>query len=694
VTRLPPSPAQPGAQASGELGGRFRSLAPARSSTLPLLVVCCLAALAVASASPPPAGESTARVVVSPLENRMLERAGLPDKLPVIPAGFLPSAGQVGAGVIEARGDTQGEAVSNARGAAFSYIADATRQEDRILDDLARARAPGSEPAARRDILSGPARYRVEIPAFVLTDTRAAKAARALVVGVLVALLLAIVCGDLVARLGGESSDGVAAARLPLGEVPILVVGAALSAGAIAVCGAGPASLYTAALVGLLGLCSLAYSVIGGTRAIRFLIAGVICLAPLRGLLLSLAGQAHLRDSLLIVNAILPAMIAGALGGLLAVRGTQIRSPRLLGLTVLALVAVSLLGVLTQTVGPKLYAIGVVQYAIYPTLALLAWNVLAPGDLPRLVRLLAALGALVAGSVFLEAIHAVRFVEAADPDSALGLGGARYGGITGSYLHASQFLGTVAVLVLGLVLASRSTRSTRWLAVALAVVLGGIAVTYSRGGFAIFAVGAVLLLVASDSKQRRRIAILGAVTLIAGLGVYAATGASTGNLISRIGSSGDLSGDPGNKDRFDSMRDMVNRWRDASAPQKALGVGLAATGNARQLTSSTPEPAESYPLKLLVETGVVGFLLLGGIFVAGAIQFVLVVRRRGDPVTQGAAAAGAGLSVQGLIYPTLETQLLAMTWWLLLVVCLAAAPTWLSAEWPRRRAAEPPPEPA
>src|SRR4051794_37292157 len=50
------------------------------------------------------------------------------------------------------------------------------------------------------------------------------------------------------------------------------------------------------------------------------------------------------------------------------------------------------------------------------------------------------------------------------------------------------------------------------------------------------------------------------------------------------------------------MGDMVNRWRDASAPEKVLGVGLAATGNARQLTASAPQPAESYPLKLLVET--------------------------------------------------------------------------------------------
>jgi hypothetical protein len=658
------------------------------------LLICCLAALGVASASPPPAGESTARVAVSPLENRTLQRAGLPEKIPVAPSGFLPSSGQVGAGVIQARGDTERDAVTNARGAAFTYIADATRYEDRLLADLARARAPGSDPAARKEILGAPARYRVEVPSFVLTDTRAAKASRALLVGLLIGLLVAIVCGNLAVRTVEEGGDGVTAFRRPLGEIQLLILGAVLSGGVIAVCGAAPAGLYTATLVALLGLCSLSYAVIGGTRAIRWLILLVICLAPLRGLLLSLAGQMHLRDSLLLINSMLPALIAGAVGGLIAVkRPARLGSPRLLALTLLASAVVCALGVLTQTVGPKLYAIGVVQYVIYPTLALVAWNVRQPSDLQRLAWLLCGLGVLVAGSVFLEAAHVVRFVEAADPDSALALGGARYGGITGSYLHASQFLGTTAVIVLGLVLASRSTRSTRWLAVALTAVLGGIAVTYSRGGFGIFAVGAILLLVFTGAEQRRRIAIVGAIALIAGLGAYAATGASTGNLISRIGHSADLSGDPGNKDRFDSMGDMVNRWRDASAPEKVLGVGLAATGNARQLTSSTPQPAESYPLKLLVETGLLGFLLLGAVFVGGAAQFVLVCRRRGDPVVQGAAAAGAGLSVQGLIYPTLETQLLAMTWWLLLVVCLAAASTWFSDEWPRAADAESLPAP-
>ena len=627
-------------------------------------------------------------MVISPLENLTLQRAGLPDQLAEVPTGFLPSAGQVGAGVIEASGDSEREAVSNARSAAFAYIAAATQKQDLILHDLSKARAVGRAAAARREILRSPARYQVEVPGSVPTDTELAKGARALLVGVLIALLLAIVCGALVARTVGEAGDGVTALRRPLPEAPVLALGAGLSAGAIAICGAAPAGFYTATLFCLLGLCSLSYAVIGGTRAIRVLIAFVICLAPLRGLLLSLAGQAHMRDSLLLVNAMLPALIAGALGGLLVVRGPRIRLPRLLALTASALVAVCVLGVLTQTVGPKLYVIGVVQYALYPTLALITWNVLEPKDLNRLAWILAGLGAIVAVSVFIEAAHLVRFVEAADPGGAPSLGSARYGGVTGSYLHASQFLGTAAIVVLGLLLASTSVRNTRSLAVLLTIILGGIGLTYSRGGFAIFALGAILLFIASDAPIRRRLAIWCSVAVIVALGVYSITGKSPTHLVSRIASATDIAGDPGNKDRFHSMGEMVDRWRGAPLPEKALGVGLAATGNARQLTASAPQPAESYPLKLLVETGVLGFLLLGGLFVAGAVQFVLVIRQRGDPVTRGAAAAGVGLSAQGLIYPTLETQLLAMTWWLLLVVCLAAARTWFSGEWPGPRSAE------
>jgi hypothetical protein len=43
-----------------------------------------------------------------------------------------------------------------------------------------------------------------------------------------------------------------------------------------------------------------------------------------------------------------------------------------------------------------------------------------------------------------------------------------------------------------------------------------------------------------------------------------------------------------------------------------------------------------------------------------------------DPLFKGVGAAGIGLSAESLIYPTLEVQLVSLTWWLLLVLCLKA----------------------
>ena len=42
---------------------------------------------------------------------------------------------------------------------------------------------------------------------------------------------------------------------------------------------------------------------------------------------------------------------------------------------------------------------------------------------------------------------------------------------------------------------------------------------------------------------------------------------------------------------------------------------------------------------------------------------------------KGVGAAGVGLSAESLIYPTLEVQLLSLTWWLILVICLEAPKT-------------------
>ena len=65
-----------------------------------------------------------------------------------------------------------------------------------------------------------------------------------------------------------------------------------------------------------------------------------------------------------------------------------------------------------------------------------------------------------------------------------------------------------------------------------------------------------------------------------------------------------------------------------------------------------------------------------------------------DPLRKGVGAAGIGLSAESLIYPTLEVQLLSLTWWLILIVCIEASekPLWdrlLAARSRRAAASEP-----
>src|SRR5204863_10014232 len=116
-----------------------------------------------------------------------------------------------------------------------------------------------------------------------------------------------------------------------------------------------------------------------------------------------------------------------------------------------AIASVAVVDFATQTVGLKLYGIGLAQYLVYPTFALLVWPLLRPRDRTWLVWAFVALGTIVALSIFLE-VAGVYFTEAVrDPH--------RFGGATGSYLHSAIFLGTTAVLALGVLFARWSRRN-------------------------------------------------------------------------------------------------------------------------------------------------------------------------------------------------------------------------------------------
>jgi O-antigen ligase len=156
------------------------------------------------------------------------------------------------------------------------------------------------------------------------------------------------------------------------------------------------------------------------------------------------------------------------------------------------------------------------------------------------------------------------------------------------------------------------------------------------------------------------------------IGAGALAGVAPGAAGERVTSGFNPSEDPGNKLRSESFELGLTVYGEGDAVQKLAGQGAAATGNARQLVDdSSPQlTVESYYLKLLVETGALGLIAAGGFLVWAAIAFALAAWRPFDPWTASVAAAGLGLSLYNAIYPALETQILALAWWLLLTVCL------------------------
>jgi hypothetical protein len=319
----------------------------------------------------------------------------------------------------------------------------------------------------------------------------------------------------------------------------------------------------------------------------------------------------------------------------------------------------------TQTVGLKLYAIGLAQYLVYPTFAVVAWPLIGRRDREWLVWAFCALGVAVAVSEFLE-VAGVYFAEAARVSE-------RYAGSTGSVLHSGIFLGTTSVLALGALFARWSTRNAALAVGAIGVMVAGIALTYSRGGLGIAVIGALVLLVVLR-RPRERLRLVGVVILATavGLALSTAIGPSPAQLASRTGSGASFGSYPGNGQRIDLMRKVVNTYRGLPAKQQAFGRGLASTGNARKLTSQEPDSTESYPLQVLVETGALGVILIGAVLVWAVICFARTSWAEDDRLLKGVAAAGLGLSAEALIYMTLDVQMIALTWWLLLAVCLKA----------------------
>ena len=416
---------------------------------------------------------------------------------------------------------------------------------------------------------------------------------------------------------------------------------------------------------------ALAAGIAGGRRALRWLALLVFALAPFRGALEKLLLEAGAPDPKLSANALEPALVAAlAIGVLVVLRPRPRDLPRSLLVGWLLIAAACALDLLTQTVGLKLYAIGLAQYLVYPTYALAAWLLFEPGDLERVGWAFLAIASVVAVTVMAQRAGFNGFVQEAPTD--VGLAANRYAGATGSALHSSAYLGAAAAVAIAVVATARTPRTLGLSFAALALILAGQTLTYTRSGLVIAALGALVLLVVLPGPSRKRLAAL----LAAGLGIALIVGAlggvTPGETFSRLvhGVSTSSSGDASNALRVKLARQGVDDWADAPLGRQLTGEGLAATGNASKLIDRPQQIVESYFVKLLLETGVIGLLLIGAFLVWALIALGRSALSRGSPLLAGFAAAGIGLLLYAIFYPVLETQVLACTWWLLLAACV------------------------
>lgn len=419
-------------------------------------------------------------------------------------------------------------------------------------------------------------------------------------------------------------------------------------------------------------LAALGIALRGGRIGLRGLVALAVVLAPLRGGLLALAGDLSLSDPGLTVNALVPALVAASAIGLFVQRRPRLAElprPLLIGWFLIAAIAV--LSFPASVVGLKLFGIGLAQYLVYPTFALVVWSLLEPGDARLLTRLVIGMGSLVAATVLLQAMGIEGFIQAASAQVD-GLAADRYAGVTGSYLHTSAFLGCAAVLAMGEMARLQGTGARIGGSAVLAAILSGLVLTFSRSGVVISLIGAIALFLFAVPGIRLRFAAMVVPAMIIAVAAGTIGGVSPGAAGARVTSGFSPTEDQGNKLRRESFEEGFKVYGDATLAQKLIGRGVASTGNAQQLVDDEAPrvTVESYYLKLLVETGAVGMLLIGGFLIWAAIVFGLAAWRPLNPWAASVAAAGFGLSLYNVIYPALETQILALTWWLLLVVCL------------------------
>ena len=428
---------------------RRRAQAPwmRRSGPYAAILVVSLATGAIVGHAAPPPGSTggTASVSVWPVQPEVLKAAALPT-LGVPEAGgraqFAP--GPLGSGRFLATGDTDEEAAARAVAEARSYVRALVIVQDRWIVDTKRSRvSPPRRERARDVLLRSAGRYMLTYEAPRASAPTGGGPLRGALIGLLVAGF-----GIAVTRRRTSASRDPRGVRgaLPLHVrslhrfvLPVVLVAAAAGT-LVALTAAGPRQLYPLVAMGVLFAATTVYIRRAGEQGLRVVLVVIVAVSPLRGALLALANVIHLPQPLLTVNALQPCLIAAAaLAALVHPRRLLTNTPRPLLIAWLVIAGAAAADLMTQTVGLNVYAVGLVQYLAYPTLAVVAWPILRRRDVERFAAALVGLGLVVACSIFLEAAHLVHFVEAVPPIDPI-TGTARYGGATGvTFTHRSSW---------------------------------------------------------------------------------------------------------------------------------------------------------------------------------------------------------------------------------------------------------------
>ena len=635
------------------------------SSLLAVVALCASAgALTTLVAAPRPQADDRATVSVWPYAAATLASAELRPVWGTPPSGveFLRASAPLGAAHITATGETGRDARDRATRAATRYIDQLVAAQNRRLsasDVASSARIR----RARRVLQSLPERYVVDVQQIRATTDRAAPLRGA--------LLGAAVGGFLVAV--SRSTRKRRTPRIGRHHWALATLCGAAATSIVALSSSLPAQFFAGVLLAVCAGSSFFAVLTHPATAIRCIVLLVVALSPIRSVLIGAADTLSLPYATLLTSALQPTLIFGAAAAAV-IRADVLpwRRARVLLLIWASSALVLLANLPIQEVGAGLYAAGVAQYLTYPTLAILGALVFRLSDLPLAIKSAVMIAVGVSASILAQAFGMIDFPQAAAavvPTLTI----PRYGGSTGSYLHASILLGTLITIVTAWS-ARLPLRSTPIGPLAVTLTLGGLALTFSRGGFAIAALGLLLLIAVATPPMRIRLAGVLVLAAVLSVPVALAGGLSPVDLTGKLTSSVDVGGEPGNQLRFAAMRESLDRFQEAPLRTQLLGEGPAATGNTRKLLSLPATSTESLPLKYLVELGIVGVLVFGGIWLwVIYFHFTRMLTRRATLSQQALGAGAIALSIYGILFPILEPQVLSVLWWLLLSVSLVMA---------------------